>query len=173
VKLVAQHAFEYYVFQENPPESLPPYRLKVSVGGQDHTALGERMLRAPFTFPYDLHFNRITASAALAGMRALACPEPVELHLPGILGLVGGYPVVMDRGRVRLNVHPDWSEYEAVATNEASLPFDGIQSVEADGSAVFSDETVAALRELTGKHLDHVTVGRAADQAKVILEALC
>ncbi len=60
VKLVAQHAFEYFVFQGKPPGSLPPYRLKVEVGGEDQTALGERMLRAPFTFPFDLHFNRIT-----------------------------------------------------------------------------------------------------------------
>lgn len=172
VKLVAQHAFEYFVFRENPPESLPPYRLKISVGGQDHTALGERMLRAQFTFPYDLHFNRITASAALAAMRAVAYPEPVPLHLPGILGLVGGYPVVMDRGHVRLNVHPEWSENEAIATNEASLPFDGIGSVEADGTAVFSTQTITALRDLTGKHLDHVTVRGAADQAEIILRAL-
>jgi hypothetical protein len=66
VRLVAQHAFEYGVFQPSPPPELPPYLLEVTVDGKDCTALGHAALREPFPFPYDLHFNRITASAAIA-----------------------------------------------------------------------------------------------------------
>ncbi len=172
VKLVAQHAFEYFIFRDRPPDLLPPHRLKVTVHGEDQTPLGERVLREPFTFPYDLHFNRITASATIAALRALASQGPSELHLPGILGLVGGFPVVIEHGAIRLNVAPDWTEEDAVATNEASLPYDGLERIEADGTIIFTREAIAALRELTGATLDHVRPGRAADQAEVILNAL-
>jgi hypothetical protein len=105
-------------------------------------------------------------------MRALASQEQSELHLPGILGLVGGYPVILEHGRIRLNVAPDWTEADAVATNEASLPYDGIARVEADGAIVFTEDTVAALRDLTGATLDHVRPHGAAEQAGVILRGL-
>jgi hypothetical protein len=172
VRLVAQHAFEYGVFHPTPPTELPPYLLRVTVGDADHTALGHQALREPFPFPYDLHFNRVTASAALDGMRALVSPEPVRTHLPGVLGLVGGYPVVVDDGHIRLDLAEGWTEAEAVAANEASLPWDGIERVEADGTVVFTAETVKVLHALTGATIESAHPRAAAEQARVILTAL-
>ncbi len=83
-----------------------------------------------------------------------------------------GYPVIVEHGHIRLNVAPDWSEEDAVATNEASFPYDGIERVEADGAIVFTETTVTALRDLTGATLDHVRPGSAAEQAGVILRGL-
>ena len=172
VRLVAQHAFEYGVFQENPPAELPPYLLEVRVDGRDYTELGHAALRKPFPFPYDLHFNRITASAAIDGMRALLAQVPTRTHLPGIFDLVGGYPVLVEQGRIRLDLAPGWSEAEAIATNEASLSWDGIDRIEADGSIVFTFETVKALHNLTGAAIKCVHPDTAAVQAQLILAHL-
>ncbi|MGL4291138.1 MAG: hypothetical protein ACRCVA_32605 [Phreatobacter sp.] len=172
VRLVAQHAFEYGVFHPAPPADLPPYLLSVTADGEDLTELGHAALREPFPFPYDLHFNRVTASAALDGMRALVSSEPVRTHLPGVLGLVGGYPVIVDGGDIRLDLAPGWTEAEAIAANEASLPWDGIARIEADGTIVFTAETVRALHALTGATIETAHPRNAADQARLILAAL-
>ncbi|MGF7162859.1 hypothetical protein FHS85_004517 [Rhodoligotrophos appendicifer] len=171
IRLVAQHAFEYWVFSEAPPDELPPYLLDVRAGGQDHTALGHSALREPFPFPYDLHFNRVTASAAVAGFRALTASSPTKIHLPGIFDLVGGYPVIVDKGRITLDPHP-WTREQAVATNEASLPWDGIEGMDADGTIWFTECTIAALRALTHATIENVGAASAQAQAERILSAL-
>ena len=172
VRLVAQHAFEYGVFQANPPHELPPYLLEVIVDGKDCTELGHAALREPFPFPYDLHFNRITASAAIDGMRALVASEPVRTHLPGIRDLVGGYPVIVENGQIRLDLALGWSEAEAIATNESSLRWDGVEVIEADGTIVFTSETIEALRALTGATIESAHPDTAAAQAQKILQFL-
>lgn len=172
VRLVAQHAFEYYVMREEPSETLPPYLLEATVAGRDVSDIAHRVLRQPFAFPYDLHFNRVTASACLAALRAFAKPGPTRTHLPGILGLLGGYPVLVDGKSIALDLAPGWSEAEAVAVNDASLPYDGIEAVDAGGAVTFTEETARALRELTGARLDGVDPATAAAQAELILRAL-
>ncbi len=71
VKLVAQHAFEYFVLNDHIPQQLPPYMLKAAIGDKDVTGIAENALRRSFAFPYDLHFNRVTASSALVALHAL------------------------------------------------------------------------------------------------------
>ncbi len=172
IRLVAQHAFEYYVMREEPSETLPPYLLEARVRGRDVSDIADAVLREPFPFPYDLHFNRVTASACLAALRAFAEPGPTRAHLPGILGLPGGYPVVIDGKSISLDLAEAWSREEAVAANEASLPWDGIAAIEADGAVIFTDETSRALRDLTGRSMDGVDVASAGGQAAVVLDAL-
>jgi hypothetical protein len=172
VRLVAQHAFEYYVMREEPSEALPPYLLRVMVEGRDVTELGHRVLREPFAFPYDLHFNRVTASACMAALRAFAAPEPSRTHLPGILGLLGGYPVIVDGKHIALDLAEGWTREEAVTANQASLSWDGIAAVGDDGAVRFTEETSRALHGLTGRAIEGVEPSGAAAQAALILDAL-
>lgn len=172
VRLVAQHAFEYAVFQAEPAAELPPYLLEVVVDGKDCTAMGREALRTPFPFPFDLHFNRITASAAIDAMRALLHPAPVRTHLPGVLGLVGGYPVRVANGQIDLDLAAHWSKAQAIAINESSLRWDGVECIEADGTIVFTDETTRALHILTGATIAQVHPDNAAEQARFIMRFL-
>ena len=50
VKLVAQHAFEYYVLNDHRPDKLPPYLLKATLSGNDVTQIAEDVLRRSSPF---------------------------------------------------------------------------------------------------------------------------
>ena len=117
------------------------HQVRQDVEQDDHGRAGEEhageALRAPFPFPSDLHFNRITASAAIDAMRALLHPALVRTHLPGVLGLVGGYPVCVENGQICLDLAEHWREARAIAINGNSLRWDGIERIEADGTIVY------------------------------------
>lgn len=172
IRMVAQHAFEYYVLNDVPDDNLPPYLLKATAQGRDVTDIAEEVLRAPFPFPYDLHFNRVTASAGLSALRALTSSAPSSIHLPGIGKLVGGYPVKASRAGVEIDLPKDWPMSRAIAVNEASLVWDGIETVEADGTILFTEETQQGLFNLLGMQSDTLSISNAAEQARALLSAL-
>jgi len=172
VKLVAQHAFEYFVLNDRKPVNLPPYLLKATVSDKDVTQIAEDVLREVFPFPYDLHFNRVTASSALVALHAVTGETERSIHLPGIGALVGGYPVRVGKSGIKIDLPDEWSLEEAIAVNEASLKWDGIDEVTDDGTIVFTVETQKALRELLGKNIETLSAETAQDQANDLLYVL-
>ena len=173
VRLVAQHAFEYYAFRANPDGEMPPYLLSAQLNGEDVTALADQVLREPFPFPYDLHFNRVTTSATIAALEAFAAPEPTSTHLPGVLDLPGGYPVTVD-GPIRdlsisLDLAPGWTRDGAVDVNNRSMKWEGISELEADGTVMYDEATAAELKRMTGMPCDTVTPETAAPLARKLL----
>lgn len=88
--------------------------------------------------------NALTAVTALPLLRALLSGGSCEAHVPGPLGLPGGYPVSVRRGTVALNLPPDVSRANAVASNRRAAFADGVV-VSEDGAVTFSGR---ARREL-------------------------
>lgn len=172
VRLVAQHAFEYFVMNDEGCNELPPHMLEVRIGGKDVSETALKVLKEPFPFPYDLHFNRLTASAGLMTLKAIAGPGATATHLPGCLGLPGGYPVIMEQQQIRLDLAPDWTKEEAIEVNRRSMRWDGIEQIEADGTVVFTDETSKALFKLTGQKMYNVHPDTAMQQAQALLKRL-
>jgi len=114
----------------------------------------------------------VTASAALVALRALSGETETAIHLPGIGKLIGGYPVLASRKGIRMNLPDHWSKTQAIAANEASLPWDGIAGVDADGTIHYSEDTEAGLRRLTGQTFDTLTPETSSTQAQALLTAL-
>jgi hypothetical protein len=172
VKLVAQHAFEYYLYSAESHDRLPPHRLKVTVGGRDVTASVRARLGRALPIPYELDFNLFTASAATILLPALVSDAWAETHAPGPEGLVGGYAVRASRRGVELDLPAEWSREEAVATNRASLAWDGIGDIEGDGTISFTDSTASALRALVGRTMDRLRPEAAASLAVELAASL-
>ena len=172
VKLVAQHAFEYFVLNDQKPDKLPPYLLKAALAGKDVTQIAEGVLREAFPFPYDLHFNRVTASSGLVALHAITGETERSIHLPGIGALVGGYPVRASKSGSTIDLPDEWSLEQAILVNEASLKWDGVDEMAQDGTIVFTAETQQALRKLLGKNIETLSTDTAQEQANDLLNAL-
>ena len=172
IHLVAQHAFEYYVLNDKTCEEFPPYLLKATVNGRDQSPVAETILREQFAFPYDLHFNRVTASAGIVALRALCSSTTLEIHLPGIEQFVGGYPARVSNSQIEINLPPEWSLDRAIDVNNRSLRWDGIELIENDGTVVFTEETQEAFHRLLGKSFERLSVSNASAQSRELLAVL-
>lgn len=173
VRLVAQHALEYFVYRETdtPPAEAPPFMLYAELDGRDLSDIARAGMFTPYPIPYELDFNLLTAASALKLLPALAGHGKVHMHVPAPDGLPGGYPVCIEAGRVSLDLPAGWTIEDAVSCNLASLPWDGLQSIEKDGSAVFNHGTSRALFDLTGECFESLAPDAAGAMASKLLKA--
>lgn len=179
VRLVAQHALEYHFYAEPPrddgPEGAPdypPYLIEARIAGRLIAPPDPEALFAPYPIPYDLDFNGLTVSAAMVVLKAALGETPTPTHVPGPEGRIGGYPVRLSRAGLTLDLAEGWTEARAVASNEASLPYDGIAAVERDGAVRFSDATARSLRDLLGRPWDTLRPGEAWAMADALRAAV-
>ncbi len=166
VWLVAHHALEPAVFGESKGE-IPPFFLRVEHEGRDVT--GEvgaaELLLAPYSLPAGPATHFLTAGSVVRLVRAMLAEEETFLHAPGPGGLPGGYPVLVSRKGVRPAPIPGLSLAEAIALNEKSHRFDGIDRIEADGTVVFDPGAAGLLRELLGYDCDRLPPAEAEGRA--------
>ena len=74
--------------------------------------------------------NEVTATTALAVIMALVTGETLEMSIPGVSGLPGGYPYVVKKGKFSLRLPPEISREEAIAHNRIGEQMDGLEMVE-------------------------------------------
>ena len=152
VWLAAHHALQPYVLtrSQNRAEP-PPFLVRVEVDGRCFGPDSDlrSILLGEYRLPAGLEFQFLTVGTFISAIRAFVeSPErPTHMHLPAPAGLPGGYPVVVKDRAVSLDLPPTWRKDDAVDVNRASHRWDGIESIEDDGTVVFTDKTVGILRE--------------------------
>lgn len=151
VLLVAHHALEPFVFG-TPEREAPPYWLRIESDGYDVTEHVDaaRLLFEPYPLPRGPAWHFLTAACATRLIDALVGDAGGLMHVPAPDGLPGGYPVAASPSGVRLVDLPGLSREQAVAVNERSHPFDGIERIEVDGTVEFTGETIEVLEEVLG-----------------------
>lgn len=92
----------------------------------------------------------VTASSATAMLRAIADRVDRVVHAPGPLGLVGGYPVRVTPDGLSIDLPTGLTLDQAVEVNRQCQKYDGIESVDADGTVRFTDESVGVMRDEMG-----------------------
>jgi hypothetical protein len=172
IRLVAQHALEYYFYSDRSHREMPPFLLQVHWHGHDVSLKLRDLARRRMPIPYDLDFNRITASATIEVLAALLGDQPRRLHVPAPNGVIGGYPVLVSSNSVAIDLAPEWTIEEAIAINAQSLPWDGIAAIEKDGTAIFTEATQIALRRLTGGSIERLAPAEAEPMARKLLQSL-
>jgi hypothetical protein len=162
-RLVLHHAAQRYAFPDfaalgGGESGEPPWAAEVLVGGE---ALAEErvdeLFHAPWPLPWGRDSHDLTAAATARIVEALLSDQPVRTHAPAPNGRPGGYPLLVSRGAIELDLPAGLGEDEAVAINGRAARWDGLELVEADGTLVFT----AAVADATERHLG-VRVDRVA-----------
>ena len=170
VLLVAHHALESAVFGE-PTGEIPPYFLRVEYRGQDVTEAirADELLLAPYPLTPGPPTHFLTAGSTVRLIQALLSDSGALLHAPGPNGLPGGYPVIVSRSRVQPAPIEGLTLAEAIAINERSHRFDGIERIEADGTVVFCPEAADVLRVELGYDCDQLAPYESEERAKELI----
>ena len=143
VWLVAHHAVEPFAFGGVAAGEPPPYFLKIEHDGRDVTTEvgGGEILFRPLAMPSGPVTHFLTAGSAARLVGAILSGEQTFLHAPGPNGLPGGYPVLVSGGKIAVALPPDLSREEAEAINQRAHRWDGIDSIDEDGSVRFVPES--------------------------------
>ena len=174
VTLVGHHALQKAVFRsprDEAPLAVPPFYLRIDHDGRDITdEIGGRdLLLEPSPLPGGPAWGFLTSGSTVRLVEAFLSDEDVYLHAPSPGGLPGGYPVVVGSGVVRPRSLPDLSLGEAIQINERSHPFDGIHSIEEDGTTIFEPMTVQVLREELGYDCESLPPHEAAERSRELM----
>jgi hypothetical protein len=156
VRLVAHHAVQRTAFSAfkalggNGPTSPPPFLARVLVDGRPlpDTSVREYLI-APYPLPSGRATHTLTAAAAVATVDALLSSTPQKLHAPAPGGRPGGYPVIVSRAGIELDLPDGVSEADAIAINSVAARWDGIERIAADGTLTYT----AALSDEIDRHL--------------------
>jgi hypothetical protein len=170
VFLVAHHALEPAAFGEQVNKT-PPYFLRIEYGGQDVTEVvrADELLFAPYPLPSGPPAHFLTAGSTIRLIQALLSEPGTFLHAPAPNGLPGGYPVIAGRNGIQPAPIDGLTLAEAITINEQSHPFDGIDHIKADGTAVFCPEAAEVLRNSLGYHCDRLPPFEAEARAKELI----
>jgi hypothetical protein len=170
ITLVAHHALEGWVFGKAEGDP-PPYYLRVEHQGVDVTEAieGEDLLFAIYPITGGPAWNYLSGGSVVRLIKALLSGQESRLHVPGPDGLPGGYPVQVSGAGIRLDLPADLSLDNAIAINERSHPYDGIEAIEADGTVVFSETTTSILSKLIGFSVDRMKPAESEAYANELL----
>jgi len=170
VLLVAHHALEPAAFGE-PVKEIPPYFLRIEHNGQDVTEeiRGKELLTAPYPIPPGPAIHFLTAGSTVRLIRAFLSKREMLIHAPGPKGHPGGYPLIVSSKEFDLAPIKGLSLGEAIAINERSHRFDGIEYIEADGTVVFCSEATEVLQNELGYYCQRLPPGETEERAKELI----
>ncbi len=171
VTLVAHHALEPYAFKDRMGNG-PPFFLRISAGNHDvRDGLNlYELLFGAYSLPSGPVRNLLTAACSARLIAALCQENEVRLHVPGPHGLPGGYPVRVRRGKIQTEAIDGLPLEQAISINEQSHPFDGIEKIEPDGTAVFCAMDAEALREALGYDCPRLAPQEAGERATELMK---
>ncbi|AQA16867.1 hypothetical protein BST95_00165 [Halioglobus japonicus] len=173
VKLVAHHI--HWVAPREPGYANDaPFLLRISQQGEDITGQfgdSRALLNRAINHCYEPGAAFSSTTGILAARNALALLDDSgathRLHAPAPLGLPGGYPVLIERGEIQLDLATDWDRDEAVEMMRAATRRDGVEDITDDGTVRFADYAREILQEELGFELpDTMQPGDIAAVAK-------
>jgi hypothetical protein len=172
VRLVAGGSFADCLAGEGNAKELPPFLLKVTWHGQDITLAVRDKLKAKVPPLADADHARITASATLDLLAALGDDRPHDLHVPAPNGLLGGYPVKINRRGAEVDLPAAWDLEHALGINATALAYDGIATLDKDGTVTYTPRGIAAFETLLGERVERLRPPNAQSLAEKLVAAV-
>lgn len=170
VQLVAHHALQAYSFGRKNGKA-PPFYLKIEHKGEDITDSinAHEILLMPYQLSPGRPIHFLTGGCTIRLIKSLLSNQKTMIHVPGPHGLPGGYPVVAGKKSLEISEIDGISHREAVSINERSHCFDGIESIEEDGTVIFSEKSVEIFKNELGYDCGSLKPEHADDNAKELI----
>jgi len=148
-----------------------PYYLKIMVEDTDVTKdfdirelakeIPKRAKRTTGT-----QINWIVASSAVRIILGILNDTNEITHAPGPEGLVGGYPVRLNREGAKVFLPEGVSRERAIQINEEAQKWDGIEKIKEDGTVVFTDITYNTFKDLLGYECKEMKIEETEEREK-------
>jgi hypothetical protein len=170
VRMAGHHNQVYDVMQSAPPpDAADGPRVWLGEDGRRADALA---FEGPALAP-SIRYNVVTAASALPVLLGLLPgADPVRWSTPSPHGLPGGWPVRIADGQVELDLPPGVDRDELVAFHERIGRKDGLERIDEDGTAYFTDEARAALAGVAPELAEPLTLDGVDVRAKRMLKLL-
>lgn len=152
VYMVADHYVAYYAGRYGSSGGAP-YYLKVMIDDKDVTP---KINRDEFLANYPIIGKRPGGNLAHPVVASSVCKIIMGIlfdrkefgHAPGPNGLPGGYPVKLSANGAEVFLPEDLSLDEAIRINSEDQIFEGVKSIEDDGTVVLTDKSAAIFKKL-------------------------
>lgn len=154
IYLVGQHYFSHWVPRFGNDGGCP-YYLKAFVGGRDVTKdvdINKVFAEIPSRFRRSggRDGQILTASSATDITLAVLEDKGEFTHAPSPAGLPGGYPVRVDANGATPALPNDLTLEEAISINERGQAVDGIERIDAEGTAYIQDWSIQIMKDMVG-----------------------
>lgn len=154
IYLACQHYVSHYIPRFGTAGGAP-YYLKAFVGGRDVTKdvdIDKVFADMPTKYPRTggMGGQILTASSAAAITLAMADDRREFLHAPAPDGLPGGYPVRIDANGATVALPSDVTLEEAIKINEVGQAIDGIERIDANGTAYIPQWSNDIMKKMVG-----------------------
>lgn len=174
VYLVAPHYVSYYLGRYGNTGGAPCY-LRVTVDDKDYTP---RIKAEEFYAnliplakrPGSNQAHPVVASSVCKIILGILFDTKELGHAPGPNGLPGGYPIRLSRQGVEVFLPGDLSLDEAIDINNRAQVFEGVESIEKDGTVVLTDKSASIFKKLLDFDCKVYTVKDSDAKAKELDE---
>ena len=154
-----------------------PYFCKVVIGDRNVTGkydvdslISDRLL---VTRPEWVmwHHASIVASSSVKHVMAIINDTNEISHAPGPNGLIGGYPIRIGTGGVKVELPGEITMEQAIKINTDGGKYEGVEEIEDDGTVVFTDEAYKIAKEVLGLDYKELKLEDTEKRAEEILSA--
>ena len=110
--------------------------------------------------------NWIVASSAVKIILGILYDTNELSHAPGPEGLVGGYPVHLNKNGAKFFIPEGMTREKAIQINEEAQKWDGIEKIEEDGTVGFTDIAYNTFKELLGYKCKKIKIEEIEERGK-------
>jgi hypothetical protein len=130
-----------------------PYYLKVMIDDQDVIPKinKDEFVSKVTTFgkrPGSIQAHPVVASSVCRIMMGILFDTKQLGHAPGPNGLPGGYPIRLSAGGVEVFLPEGLTLEEAVRINNEAQVFEGVESIEEDGTVILTEKSAGIFKKL-------------------------
>ena len=174
IYMVAHHYVSYYMGRYGNSGGAPVY-LKVMIDDKDVTSKinKDEFFSKTTTIgrrPGALQAHPVVASSVCKIVMGILFDTKEIGHAPGPNGLTGGYPIKMGADGVEVFLPEGLIFEEAIRINEEAQVFEGIESIEDDGTVIVTDKAAGIFKKLLDFDCKVYTVRDCEDKARELGE---